>query len=121
MGYGMGGYGMGGPGIGTYLGLSLAEAFLREQQRQAFLQQQLRQAQQLGQDQAAIANLQQQLSEQNAKVESMRSQAQGQLPPGSASTMPPQAPGETEATMQLKMQLLEQQKEIEALRQAVAK
>ena len=121
MGYGMGGYGMGGPGIGTYLGLSLAEAFIREQQRQAFLQQQLRQAQQLGQDQAAIANLQQQLSEQNAKVESMRSQAQGQLPPGSASTMPQQAPGETEATMQLKMQLLEQQKEIEALRQAVAK
>ena len=51
----------------------------------------------------------------------MRSQAQGQLPPGSASTMPQQAPGETEATMQLKMQLLEQQKEIEALRQAVAK
>ena len=32
----------GGPGFGTYLGLSLAESFIREQQRQAFLEQQLR-------------------------------------------------------------------------------
>lgn len=44
-GYGMGygGYGMGGGnGMGLYLGLSLAETFMREQQRQAYLQQQLR-------------------------------------------------------------------------------
>ena len=59
MGYGMGyGYG-GGIGMGTYLGLSVAEAFLREQQRQAYLQRELQTAQQLGKDQAAIAALQQ--------------------------------------------------------------
>ncbi|KAL1515579.1 hypothetical protein AB1Y20_002199 [Prymnesium parvum] len=85
MGYGYGGYGYGGyggygygggggNGLGLYLGLSLAETFLREQQRQAYLQQQLKIQQQMGADQAAIANLERQLAEQNSKVEQLRSQ-----------------------------------------------
>merc|ERR1719379_3197168 len=66
MGMGYGGYGMGGgSGVGLYLGLSVAEAFLREQQRQAYLQQQLKTQQQLGADQAAIQQLQQELAMQN--------------------------------------------------------
>ena len=52
MGYGYGGFGMS-PGMtGAYLGLSLADTLIREQQRQAFLQRQLETQRQLGQDQA---------------------------------------------------------------------
>ena len=61
-GIGMGmspfGYGYGyGISPGAYLGLTLAETLLREQQRQAYLEQQLRTQQQLGQDQAMIQQL----------------------------------------------------------------
>jgi len=117
MGYGMGyGYG-GGIGMGTYLGLSVAEAFLREQQRQAYLQRELQTAQQLGKDQAAIAALQQELAAQNAKVDSLR--VQQQSGGGSApAQMPATAPGETEAMRQLQVQLIQQQREIEALKAA---
>lgn len=121
MGYGYGGYGMGGGGngMGLYLGLSVAEAFLREQQRQAYLQQQLRTQQQLGADQAAIQQLQMELANQNAKVDALRSQG------GSSNNNPvqpqqaPAAPAaESEAMNQMKAQLLEQQKQIEALKAA---
>merc|ERR1719488_421720 len=77
-GYGYGGYGGygygGGISTGTYLGISLVETLIREQQRQAFLQQQLRTQQELGKDQAMIQQLQMQLQEQNAKVEGLKSQ-----------------------------------------------
>ena len=83
-GIGMGmspfGYGYGyGYGIspGAYLGLTLAETLLREQQRQAYLEQQLRTQQQLGQDQAMIQQLQTALAEQSAKVEGLRAQGGG--------------------------------------------
>merc|ERR1719379_2985271 len=112
-GYGMGygGYGMGGGnGVGLYLGLSVAEAFLREQQRQAYLQQQLKTQQQLGADQAAIQQLQQELAMQNAKVEALKSQG------GSTNTAP--VSQETEEILKLKLQLLEQQKEMQALKAA---
>ena len=75
-----GGYGYGyGYGIspGAYLGLSLVEALIREQERQAYLQQQLRTQQELGRDQAKIAELQRQLADQSAKVEGLRSAAGG--------------------------------------------
>ena len=67
-GIGMGmspfGYGYGyGISPGAYLGLTLAETLLREQQRQAYLEQQLRTQQQLGQDQAMIQQLQTALGE----------------------------------------------------------
>lgn len=119
MGYGYGmGYGMGYGGIspGTYLGLSLVETLIREQQRQAFLQQQLRTQQELGRDQAMIQQLQAELNAQNAKVEGLKAQQAGG---GSVSSVAPQvAPGESEAMMKL---LMEQQKEIEALKAAQAK
>ena len=123
MGMGMGyGYGMSpfGFGIspGAYLGLSLAEAFVREQQRQAFLEQQLRTAQELGQDQAMIAQLQSQLNEQNGKVEAIRARqaAEGGDAPATA---PAQAPStESEAIQLLQKQLQEQQAEIAALKAA---
>jgi len=54
---------------GTYLGISLVETLIREQQRQAYLQQQLRTQQELGRDQAAIAQLQAELAAQNSKVQ----------------------------------------------------
>ena len=47
---------------------------MREQQRQTYLQQQLRTQRELGQDQAAIAQLQNELSQQNAKVDAMKQQ-----------------------------------------------
>ena len=124
MGMGMGyGYGMMSPfgfGIspGAYLGLSLAELFVREQQRQAFLEQQLRTAQELGQDQAMIAQLQSQLNEQNGKVEAIRARqaAEGGDAPASA---PAKAPStESEAIQLLQKQLQEQQAEIAALKAA---
>lgn len=119
MGYGMGyggmgmgmGYGYGGPGLGTYLGLSLAESFLREQQRQAYLQQQLRTQQELGRDQAAIQQLQMELAAQNQKMEQLKGQNGGVAPTVDA---------ETEATLKLKIQLAEQQKELEQLKAANA-
>ena len=81
-GIGMGmspfGYGYGyGISPGAYLGLTLAETLLREQQRQAYLEQQLRTQQQLGQDQAMIQQLQTALAEQSAKVEGLRAQGGG--------------------------------------------
>jgi len=79
-GYGYGGYGYGGGfGIspGAYLGLSLAETLIRENQRQAYLQQQLRTQQELGRDEAEIAMLQRALAEQNAKIEGLKSQQSG--------------------------------------------
>merc|ERR1719248_173998 len=115
MGYGMGygGYGMGGGGngVGMYLGLSLAETFIREQQRQAFLQQQLRTQQELGQDQAAIAALQRELAEQNSKVEALKAQGAGaQAPPAAAPT------SDAAVIEQLKAQLAAQQAEINAMK-----
>eukprot|EP00427_Karlodinium_veneficum_P017746 CAMPEP_0169140850 /NCGR_PEP_ID=MMETSP1015-20121227/43884_1 /TAXON_ID=342587 /ORGANISM="Karlodinium micrum, Strain CCMP2283" /LENGTH=260 /DNA_ID=CAMNT_0009206973 /DNA_START=52 /DNA_END=834 /DNA_ORIENTATION=- len=77
-GYGYGGYGgFGGGGIstGTYLGLSLVDTFIREQQRQQYLQQQLRVQQELGKDQAQIAQLQAELAQQRAKVDNMRQES----------------------------------------------
>merc|ERR1719263_1746658 len=118
MGYGMpmmGGYGMGygmgmSPGgAGLYLGLSLAETLIREQQRQAFLEQQLRTQQELGRDQASIAALQRELAEQTAKVNSLQSQGGG---PGS-----PVLDKEQELEM-MRAQLATQQKAIEELKAA---
>ena len=62
--------------------------------------------------QAAIQALQMQLQEQTAKVDQLRAQG------GGGSTAPQIAPGENEAELRLKLQLLEQQKEIEALKAA---
>lgn len=113
-GYGMGygGYGMGGGGTGLYLGLSLAEAFLREQQRQAYLERQLQMQRELGQDQAMIQSLTRELEAQRAKVDGLRAQQEGSGAPA------PQvaAPADSETVRLLQQQLLEQQKEIEALR-----
>jgi len=104
-GFGGGGGGFGGGGgAGLYLGLSVAEAFLREQQRQAFLQQQLKQAQEIGQDKAAIAQLQQQLALQDAKVEQMKAQ---QAAGGNGAAAPQMS--EAEQIARLKQQLAEQQ------------
>jgi len=111
MGYGGGfGYG-GGNGLGLYMGLSIAESFLREQQRQVYLQNQLRVQQELGRDQAQIQALQRELSEQNAKVEGLKQQNGG---------VAPAVDSETEATLKLKLQLIEQQKELEQLKAANA-
>merc|ERR1719440_440800 len=98
------GYG-GGNGLGLYLGISVAETFLREQQRQAYLQQQL------GPDQAAIQQLQGELQAQNAKVAAL--QAQG----GASNTTPMNSEADIEA-LKLKLQLAEKEKEIEMLKQA---
>jgi len=116
MGYGYGGgYGMGGGGMGMYMGLSIAEAFLREQQRQAYLQQQLKVQQQLGADQAKIAELQAQLTAQNEKVNALAAQKDA-APNAPAQQMA--APGEDQLRLQL--QVLQQQKELEMLRQGKA-
>lgn len=117
MGYGMGygGFG-GGMSTGTYLGLSLAESFIREQQRQTYLQQQLRTQQELGRDQAQIAELQRALSEQNAKVDGLRAQqAQGGQAPAAA---PAAAPVDAETVRMLQQQLLQQQQQIQQLQGA---
>jgi len=123
-GYGMGGYGYGmgggGNGMGLYLGLSVAESFIRAQERQAYLQQQLKTQQQLGADQAAIASLQRELSEQNSRVDTLRSQ-QSQGGAAQPSLQEQVAPGESEAMLKLRLQILEQQKELEALKATNAK
>lgn len=93
------------------VGMSVAESFIREQQRQAYLQQQLRTQQELGRDQEAIRNLQMQLAEQNAKVESLRAQQ------GNSASAPAAAPAESEAMMKLRLQLMQQEKELELVKQ----
>ena len=87
---------------------------MRRQQRQAYLQQQLRTQQELGRDQAAISQLQAELAAQNAKVEGLKQQGAGQ----GQSLQPQAAPGESEAMLQLKLQLVQQQKELETLKAA---
>mmetsp|Transcript_26329 Transcript_26329/g.43721 ORF Transcript_26329/g.43721 Transcript_26329/m.43721 type:complete len:254 (+) Transcript_26329:67-828(+) len=113
-GMGYGGYGqpMGGAGMGLLIGAELAEAFLKEQQRQAYIQQQLKVQQQLGTDQAKIQELQRQLAEQNAKVDALA--AQKAAAPVSSAT-PQQAP--SEAQLQLQLQVLQQQRELEVMKQ----
>ena len=113
-GMGYGGYGMGGGnGMGLYLGLSVAESFMREQQRQVYLQNQLRTQQELGRDQQAIQQLQMELASQNAKVDQLKAQNGGQVP--TTSVQQQAAPGEMEA---MRMMLIQQQKELEALKTA---
>jgi hypothetical protein len=80
-GYGYGGYGYSSPGLGLYMGLSFAEALLRESQRQVFIQQQLEQQRQLGQDQQAIQMLERQLAEQNQRIEALKMQGSGDSAP----------------------------------------
>merc|ERR1712113_233414 len=110
-GYGYG-YSPFGGGISTsaYLGLSLVETLIREQQRQAYLQQQLRTQQELGRDQAMIQQLQADIAAQNAKVDSLKAQqaAGGALTPST----------ESGSVQLLQQQLIEQQKQIEALKAA---
>lgn len=102
MGYGGYGYGYGGGmSTGTYLGLSLIETLIREQQRQAYLKQQLQIQQQLGNDQAKIQQLQTELQAQNAKVDGIKAKA------------PPMS---DDQVAQLQKQLAEQQKQIEELK-----
>eukprot|EP00965_Chrysotila_dentata_P214759 6188369-Pleurochrysis_carterae.AAC.2 len=89
-GYG-GGYGYGyvapSPGlVGLSVGLDIAGAIMREQQRQAFLEQQLRTQRELGADQVKIAELQRQLAEQNSKIDQLRYQQQSQ--PGQPAMQP---------------------------------
>jgi hypothetical protein len=112
-GYGYGGFG-GGFGVspGAYLGMSLVDTLIREQQRQAYLQQQLKTQQELGKDQAMIQQLQAQLKEQDSKVDALKTKQASE----------PQAPApasqsqDTEAVRKLQQQLMEQQKQIEALK-----
>jgi hypothetical protein len=108
-GYSPFGFGM---SPGSYLGYSLAEAFIREQQRQAYLQQQLAVQQQLGQDQQAIAQLQQALTAQNAKVEALKLQQPG----NDGATISDTSNSDSERIRQLQKEVTEQQKEIEAFR-----
>jgi len=114
-GYGYGGFGGGGISTGTYLGLSLAETFIREQQRQAYLQQQLRTQQELGRDQAQIQQLQQELAAQNAKVEGIRAQ---QAAGGGSATAPAAPSTDAETVKLLQQQLIQQQQQIQELQKA---
>lgn len=124
MGMGYGGYGYGGGmmgggnGMGLYLGLSLFESFQREQQRQVYLQQQLQTQRQLGQDQAAIQALQNELNQQNAKVDSLRAQGADKAPPPQTSVQDQAAPGESAAIAEMRAMMMAQQKELEALKAA---
>jgi hypothetical protein len=112
-GFGYGGFG-GGFGIspGAYLGMSVVDSLIREQQRQAYLQQQLRTQQELGKDQAMIQQLQAKLKEQDSKVDALKAKQASE----------PQAPApasqsqDAEAVRKLQQQLMEQQKQIEALK-----
>lgn len=102
-----GGYGysyspFGGMNTGTYLGFSLIESLIREQQRQAYLQRQLDMQRQLGTDQAQIAMLQSELAKQSQKVDGIKAQAPKDLDMNS------------DAVKQLQAKLESQQKEIDA-------
>merc|ERR1711920_991552 len=115
-GYGYSGYGygyspFGGISTGAYLGLSIVETLIREQQRQAYLQQQLRTQQELGRDQAMIQQLQADLAAQNAEVDSLKAQR-------AAGGAAPTPSTETGSVQLLQQQLIEQQKQIEALKAA---
>merc|ERR1712129_551721 len=99
---------MGGNGMGLYLGLSVAESFLRQQ----YLQQQLRTQRELGQDQAAIQQLQNELAQQNLKVDAMKQQG--------AETNTGAATEKDIEALKLRLQLMEQEKEIAQLKALIA-
>jgi len=113
-GGGMYGGGMmgGGNGMGLYLGLSVAESFMREQQRQTYLQQQLRTQRELGQDQAAIQQLQSELASQNLKVDAMKQQG--------AETNTGAATEKDIEALKLRLQMMEMEKEIAQLKAPAA-
>merc|ERR1719198_360724 len=109
------GYGGGGNGMGLFVGVEIAEMFLKEQQRQAYLKQQLATQQQLGADKAAIESLQKELAAQNAKVDALNAQRQQQPAPAPAGQAPAAM---SEEQLKLQLQVLQQQKEIEQMKQA---
>lgn len=112
MGYGMGmpgmGYGYspfgGGMSTGTFLGIELVSAILREQSRQAAIKRELAIQQQLGQDSAKIAELQAQLQAQNSKVDALQAKA------------PPGTNFDQQSMQKMQDQLMAQQKELETLK-----
>jgi len=111
-GFGGGGFGGGGISTGTYLGISLVETLIREQQRQTYLQQQLRTQQELGRDQAQIAQLQAELAAQSVKVDGLKVQQQ------QGATVATATAPDADAVKRLQQQLIDQQKQIEVLKVA---
>lgn len=94
----------GGMSTGQFLGYELIMGLMREQQRQAYLKNQLQIQQQLGTDQARIAQLQQELAAQDKKVAEVQAKA------------PPMESIDQNTLKQLTQKLEEQQKEIEQLK-----
>mmetsp|Transcript_55855 Transcript_55855/g.124730 ORF Transcript_55855/g.124730 Transcript_55855/m.124730 type:complete len:91 (+) Transcript_55855:212-484(+) len=88
---------------------------MQEQERQVQLKEQLKIQQELGADSSKIQELQRMLAEQNAKVEALAAQkAAGQAAPAVAPAAPAAV---SEETLRLQLDVIQQQKELELLKQ----
>mmetsp|Transcript_10824 Transcript_10824/g.28407 ORF Transcript_10824/g.28407 Transcript_10824/m.28407 type:complete len:164 (+) Transcript_10824:1-492(+) len=104
-----------GGGTGMMIGAELLKTFMQEQERQAQLKEQLKIQEQLGTDTTKIAELQKMLAEQNAKMDALAAQKSALPQPAAAPAAAPGAPSEEQLKLQL--ELVQQQKQLEALKQ----
>merc|ERR1712050_499997 len=107
MGFG----GFPGGGMGMLVGAEVIKTFFEAQEKRKQMEQQLKVQQELGADTAKIEELQRMLKEQNAKVEALA--AQKNALPAEA----PAAEAPSEGNLKLQLEVLQQQKELELLKQ----
>mmetsp|Transcript_49206 Transcript_49206/g.81716 ORF Transcript_49206/g.81716 Transcript_49206/m.81716 type:complete len:144 (-) Transcript_49206:46-477(-) len=105
-----------GGGMGMLVGAEVLKTFFEESQRQEQLKKQLEVQKELGADTAKIAELQRMLSEQNAKVEALAAQ-KAALPQAAPAPAPEASGGPSESQLKLQLELVQQQKELELLKQ----
>ena len=87
------------------------KGFFEAQEKQEQIKKQLEIQKQLGADTAKIEELQRMLSDQNAKVAALAAQKEAQAPA-------PAAPeGPSEAMLKMQLEMIQQQKELELIKQ----
>ena len=93
------------------VGAELLKGFFEAQEKQEQIKKQLEIQKQLGADTAKIEELQRMLSDQNAKVAALAAQKEAQAPA-------PAAPeGPSEAMLKMQLEMIQQQKELELIKQ----
>lgn len=94
----------------------MIKGFFEAQEKQEQLRKQLEIQKQLGADTAKIEELQRMLQEQNAKVAALAAQKEAIPAPAPAPAAPSEAPMSVEM-MKLQLELIQQQKELELIKQ----
>ena len=98
--------------------IAVLKGFFEAQEKQEQLRKQLEIQKQLGADTAKIEELQRMLSDQNAKVAALAAQKEAQAAAPPAPAAAPEAPAApSEAMMKMQLEMIQQQKELELIKQ----